>query len=215
MYIKKLDSQSNNLLFGLTSQESRIFKKLNTPAKIQDYLEKMPMNKELRGMTLMSPRRVLQEKKAHCIEGALFAAAILWFHRKSPILLDLRANPYDHDHVVALFQHYGRWGAISKTNHAVLRYREPVYKNIRELALSYFHEYTDDDGQKSLRYFSKKPFDLRKFKNRNWITDEKDLWYIEKALDRAPHEKILPKGLKKLRTIDPIENKAGKLVQWM
>jgi hypothetical protein len=126
-------------------KELKIFKKLDNPKKIQDFLEKIPVNFR---KTLRSPMMVLRKNNAHCLEGALLAASVLAFHGEKPLLLDLRANDRDFDHVVALFKRNNCWGAISKTNHAVLRYREPVYKNIRELAMSYFHEYFDDNGKK-------------------------------------------------------------------
>ena len=196
------------------SKELKIFRKLHTPKKIQDFLEKIPINFEKSGKTCMSPRRVLREWKAQCIEGAMFAAATLWFNGERPLLLDLKSVERDQDHVLALFKHYGHWGAISKTNHGVLRYREPVYKTVRELTMSYFHEYFLDDGKKTLRSFSK-PFDLRKFKSRGWMTTEENLWYISEALDAMPHYPILTrKMLAGLRRADPIEIKIGKITQW-
>lgn len=162
----------------------------------------------------MSPRRVLREGKAHCLEGAIFAAAALWFYGEPPLLMDLKTIPRDDYHVVALFRRHGCWGAISKTNHAVLRYREPVYKTIRELAVSYFHEYFLNDGKKTLRSFSR-ALDLRKFKKQEWTTSEEDLWHIDDALDDIPHEPILTKSmLRGLRRADPIEIKVGKITVW-
>lgn len=201
-------------IFGFTAEERRIFQKLNTPAKTQDFLEEIPINFEKTENTCMSPRRVLRKWQAQCIEGAIFAAAVLWFHGERPLLLDLKSVERDQDHVVALFKRYGHWGAISKTNHGVLRYREPVYKTVRELAMSYFHEYFLDDGKKTLRSYSK-PLDLRKFKKRGWMTAEEDLWYISEALDAMPHYPILNrKMLAGLRRADPIEIKIGKITQW-
>jgi hypothetical protein len=140
--------------------ETKLFKRLNSPKKIQDFLAlKIRHNPARDGVECRSPRRVLREGKAHCMEGALLAAAILEFHGHKPLLLDLRSTSDDLDHVVALFSQFGCWGAISKTNHVVLRYREPIYKSIRELALSYFHEYFLDSGKKTLREYSM-PFDL-------------------------------------------------------
>ena len=135
--------------------ETKLFKRLNSPKKIQDFLAlKIRHNPARDGVECRSPRRVLREGKAHCMEGALLAAAILEFHGHKPLLLDLRSTSDDLDHVVALFSQFGCWGAISKTNHVVLRYREPIYKSIRELALSYFHEYFLDSGKKTLREYS-------------------------------------------------------------
>src|ERR1035437_2885336 len=143
--------------FSYTKSEIKLFRRLNTPAKLQDYLNKIPFNFEEKRDTCMSPREVLKNKKANCLEGAMFAAAVLEFHGGKPTLVDLRSvkKPYDDDHVVVVFKQFGCFGAISKTNHAVLRYREPIYKTLRELALSYFHEYfLNKNGQKTLREYS-------------------------------------------------------------
>lgn len=159
-----------------TSQETKLFKKLDTPKKIQDFLAfKIRHNPAKDGVECRSPRRVLREGKAHCMEGALLAAAILEFHGQKPLVLDLRSTSRDLDHVVALFKQFGRWGAISKTNHAVLRYREPIFRSVRELVLSYFHEYFLDSGKKTLREYSA-PFDLRRLdKNSGVIARSSDL----------------------------------------
>ena len=195
-------------------KELKIFKKLSTPRKIQDFLEKIPINFDYRRDTCMSPRKVLRKNKAHCIEAAIFAAAALLFHGQPPLLLDLKSVDHDFDHVVALFKKNGRWGAISKTNHAVLRFREPVYRDVRELAMSFFHEYFDDNGKKNLRSFSP-PLNLLKLKKCDWLFSEKDLWYIVDALDKCPHYPILTRSaIASLRRADPIEIKAGKITQW-
>ena len=110
----------------------------------------------------MSPRFVIKNKTAHCMEGALLAAAVLEFHGAKPLVMDLRSEDHDFDHVVAVFKQFGHWGTVSKTNHAVLRYREPIYQSIRELAMSYFHEYFDGKGRKTLREYSRL-FNLRYF----------------------------------------------------
>ncbi|TAL47780.1 hypothetical protein EPN87_02125 [archaeon] len=198
--------------FGLDKNELKIFHRLNTPRKIQDFLNGLKINFEEHGDTLMSPRRILAEGKAHCMEGALFAAAVLSFHGHMPLLMDIKTSPSDYEHVVALFRQHGHWGAISKTNHAMLRFREPVYKTVRELAMSFFHEYFLDNGKKTMRSFSK-PFSLAPFKG--WMTSEKDLWEIYDALDSSPHVQILSKGMiAGLRAADNIEIDAGKLVQY-
>lgn len=201
-------------MFTLTKDEERLFTKLSTPAKIQDYLNSISYNFEQTGDTCMSPRRVMQTKQAHCLEGAYFAAAVLWYHGEKPLLFDLRSTKYDLDHVVALFKRNGYWGAISKTNHAVLRYREPIYKTIRELALSYFHEYfLNSNGQKTLREYSQ-PFDLRKY-GTQWVSAEFDLWDLGADLDDSPHVALLPKTMRPqdLRKADTIEIQAGQLIE--
>ena len=200
-------------MFNLSTEELKILKSLNSPRRIQDFLDTMPVNFCVEGDTMMSPRRVLQERRAHCMEGAMFAACAFALQGRKPLLLDLTSARHDDDHVVALFHDRGRWGAVSKTNHAVLRYREAVYRSVDELAMSYFHEYFLDDGRKTLRSYSR-PVDLSRFHRRNWMVDEEDLWYIVDALNNAPHTDILrPEQGNTLRRADRIEIDAGKLTQ--
>ncbi len=195
-----------------TNKELSLFKKLNTPAKVQDFLNKIPINKEKNGVgTAKSPIRVLREKNAHCIEGAVLGAYILSLHGHKPLLLHLETTKSDFEHVIAPFKVDGLWGALSKTNHAVLRYRDPVYKSIRELAMSYFHEYTTDDGTKTLRKYSDL-LDLGEFED-GWELEKNDLWGIDEELSRISHHSIVPKGLK-LRRADPIEREVGKVTEW-
>ncbi len=196
-------------------KEFVIFKKLDTPVKVQDFLERMPVNFEKGGATCRSPREALRHKKIHCMEGAMLAAAALWYHGRPPLLLDLVTTNNDDDHVVVPFKEGGRWGALSKTNHAVLRYRDPVYRDLRELAMSYFHEYFLDDGEKTLRSYSTRPFDLSRLgKNDDWLTSKKNLWYVAEALNDALHTRIMSeRAAGRLRKASPIERKAGKLVE--
>lgn len=198
----------------LSPAERRIFAKLNSPKKIQDYLDTISINFEIGKETYMSPRRLMRHKTAHCFEGALFAAAAFCYHGKKPLLLDLVTIDRDEDHVVALFTENGLWGAISKTNHPILRYRDPVYKTVRELAMSYFHEYMMDDGTKSLRKFSK-PFDLSRYAPEKWVTEEKDLFWLVEALDGSRHFDVAPqKAIKKLRKASALEVKAINNTEW-
>lgn len=188
--------------------------KLSTPVKIQDYLDTLKINFEPMGDTARSPRFVMREGVAHCFEGALVAALALWYHNEPPLLLDLVSNEPDTDHVVALFKRHGHWGAISKTNHAVLRYREPVYENIHELVMSYFHEYFTDDGKKTLRNYAG-PLDLAKIKDTSWITTDENLWHIVDWINDQTHYNILtPAMARGLRKADKTERKGGKIVEW-
>lgn len=203
-------------MFGLSKAELAILKKLSTPHKIQDFLDTLPQNYEKSGETCFSPRMALRAQKAHCIEGAFIAAVALWLHGETPILLDLKTFDIDvdSDHVVALYKKNGYWGAISKTNHAVLRYRDPIYKTVRELALSYFHEYfLVKDGKKTLQSYSK-PFSLKRFGS-DWVTAEEGLWHIALALDEAPHFPLVPKGNKRhLRPATLIERTSSNIPEW-
>ena len=198
----------------LTLSEKGVFKKLTTPQKIQDYLDTLPVNFEMTGETYQSPRRILQTKTAHCFEGAVFAAAALAYHGERPLLLDFQTLPIDDDHVVAPFKQNGYWGAISKTNHSIVRYRDPVYKTIRELAVSYFHEYLLWNGRKSLVAYST-PFDLSKYPPEKWLTAGEDLDDIALALDKSRHFPTVPaKNKKLLRKGSRTEIAAMKIVEW-
>ena len=196
-----------------TKKEKDLIKKLNTPAKVQDFLNTLSFNFEENGETLKSPILTLRARRAHCMEGALLGAYILSCHGYKPLILNLETSSGDFDHVIALFKEDGRWGALSKTNHAVLRYREPVYKNVRELVLSYFHEYFLDSGVKTLRRYSR-PLDLNVFE-KNWEAMEGNLWGIDQELDKIKHYDVASKKtLKKLRKVDKIEIEAGKIVEY-
>ncbi len=200
----------------LTREEYEMLSLLTTPIKIQDFLDSLPMNWEKKGDTHMSPQRVLREKKAHCIEGAMLAALALWVHGEAPLIMNVSAllRKGDVDHVVALYKRGGYWGAISKTNHSTIRFRDPIYRTPRELALSYFHEwFFNTTGEKTLECYSK-PLDLRRFST-DWVTSEKELWNIADALSVLPHYQLVPKGNRRyVRKADAMEIKAGKLIEW-
>src|SRR3989344_1376243 len=196
----------------LTKEEKHLMRKLDNPAKIQNFLNGLKFNFEEKGETLRSPLFTLRSRRAHCMEGALLGAYILSLQGYKPYILYLKATKEDYDHVIAPFQIDGLWGALSKTNHAVLRYREPVYKNIRELAMSYFHEYFLNDGKKTLRSYSK-PLNLNTFE-KGWETLSLDLWGIDEELDKIKHYYIAPKKvLRNLRKADKVEIQAGKVVE--
>ncbi|PIR48936.1 hypothetical protein COU80_02010 [Candidatus Peregrinibacteria bacterium CG10_big_fil_rev_8_21_14_0_10_55_24] len=200
--------------YGLTREELRVLRPLSTPRKIQEYLDALPMNFEPEGDTCLSPRRVLREQRAHCIEGAMLAALALRLHGWLPLLVDMAATDFDDDHVIAVFQLRSHWGAISKTNHGVLRYREPIYRSIRELVMSFFHEYSISDGRKTLRSYSD-PVDLSALDERGWMTSGENLWFVPEYLNAAPHHSILTRAqIAGLRRADAIERKIGALVEW-
>lgn len=179
---------------ALTEEELRFFTSLDTPIKIQDYLDSIPFNHEEDGETCMSPRRTKKAKKAHCMEGALLASLCLMLQKREPVILSLKVLDEDYDHVVALFKENGYWGAISKTNHVVLGYRDPIYKTPRELALSYFHEYfLVKTGEKTLRGYSR-PINLRQF-GEEWIASHEDLFSIAIKIADSYHNPIIPKKI--------------------
>lgn len=200
-------------MFGLTKTELKILRNLSTPIKIQNFLDTFPINWEKKGETYMSPRRALKARKIHCFEGALLAALALWINGEQPLLLDLSAKG-DEDHVVALYKRNGYFGAISKTNHATLRFRDPVYKTLRELAVSYFHEYFDNKYYKKRLVSFSKPFNLKRF-GVKWVTTEEDLIDLVNALEDSPHIKIYPKkNARFIRRADKMERRAGRLIEW-
>jgi hypothetical protein len=199
----------------LTPAERRLFSRLDTPQKIQDFLDALPVNFELAGGTMMSPRTLLKARTAHCAEAAIFAAAVLAFHGEQAWLLDLQARPTDHDHVITLFRQHGLWGAISKTNHAILRWRDPIYKSARELAMSYAHEYCLPSGRKSMLAYSR-PFSVARFAPEDWVTADNDLHWLVDTLDASPHVPLAPpRALRARRRSAKVELVAQTHVEWV
>lgn len=180
---------------GFTPSELRVLRALKTPAGIQRYLDEIPYHL---GGTAWSPRLVLREKTAHCLEGATFAAAALRVIGFSPLVFDLEADQ-DTDHVLAIYKSRGHWGAIGKSNFAGCRYREPVYRTLRELALSYFNVYFNLRGERTLRRFSR-PVNLARFDRFNWMTSEKEIWFVAEHLCDIPHTPLLKPGMEKRLT---------------
>ena len=185
---------------------------LRTPEDIQQFVIGLHANFEEEGDTLRSVRGVLRHRKAHCIEAAFTAACALWLQGLPPLLLDLTAKG-DSDHVIAVFKRGGGWGAISKSNHVWLRWRDPVYRSPRELVMSYFHEYTNKQ-RKSLRTYSL-PVDLRRFPTDMWVTNDEDCWEVGAALCDVKHFRILtPAQARRLLPRDETELRADDLVQY-
>jgi hypothetical protein len=183
---------------------------LRTPPAVQDFVSSLAWNFEPNGDECRSVQSALETKSAHCIEAAMVAAYAFWMHGRQPIVMDLRATDEDFDHVVALFRQNGKWGAISKSNHAYLRYRDPVYRTLRELAMSYFHEYFNANGTKTLLSYSRS-FDLRTI-NVDWVAGKGNIWEVPKTLDSARHFSLVSKNdMKGLRPIEKFEKKAFSL----
>jgi len=193
--------------FGFTPRELRALRALKTPVDIQRAVEAMPYHI---ATTAWSPRRVLREGTAHCLEGAIFAAAALRVLGFPPLLLDLEAVQ-DTDHVLALFRLRGHWGAIAKSNFSGLRYREPVYRSLRELAMSYFESYMNLRADRTLRAYSR-PVDLARFDRTHpgWMTSDRDLWFIPEHLVSIPHTRLLsPAMTRRLSRVDRRSLTAG------
>lgn len=192
-------------------REQRILSKLTTPEKIQRYLDReIGYNTEPNGHTCYSPRVVMREGVAHCMEGALMAALALRMIGHPPLLVDLEAVR-DTDHVLAVYRVGERWGAVAKSDYSGLRSREPVYRSIRELVMSYFEHYYNPAGEKTLRAYSR-PVNLKRFDRIGWATREGDVWEIPNYLCDIPHTSILTAAMqRRLSRMDERLYEAGRL----
>jgi hypothetical protein len=196
---------------GFDRRELAALRRLRTPGGVQRFLdEEIGYNLERDGDTCRSPRRVLRDRTAQCMEGALFGAAALRVLGYPPLLLDLEAVR-DVDHVLAVFRERGHWGAVAKSNYAGLRFREPVYRTLRELVLSYFEHYYNLRGEKTLRRYSR-PVNLRRFDRIGWMTAEEDLWVIPRYLAEISHTSLLtPEMERRLNRMDRRLFAAGRV----
>jgi len=173
--------------FGLSPENFRALRALKTPARIQKFIDALPYQY---ANTALSPQSALRERKGHCLEGALLAAAALRLNGHPPLLMDLEAV-HDDDHVLAIYREGGLWGSIAKSNFAGLRFRAPVYRTLRELALSYFEHYYNLRGERTLRSYSV-PVDLTRLDSQHWMTSEEDVWCVPEYLIAARHFPLLP-----------------------
>lgn len=173
--------------FGLRAADLRILRSLKTPARIQKFVDTLHYQY---ADTACSPQRVLREREAHCLEGALLAAVALRVNGHPPLLMDLEAV-HDDDHVVAVYREHGLWGGIAKSNFAGLRFRAPIYRTPRELALSYFEHYYNLRGERTLRTYSR-PVNLKRLDGRHWMTSEEDVWCVAELLIAARHYPLFP-----------------------
>ena len=174
-------------VFGFTPRELRTLRALKTPVGVQRALDAMRYHD---ADTAWSPRCVLRARTAHCLEAAIFAAAALRVLGFPPLLLDLEAER-DTDHVIAVYRRRGHWGAIAKSNYSGLRYREPIHRTLRELALSYFDDYWNLRGERTMRRYSR-PVNLARFDSIGWMTAEEDVWPIPDHLCTIAHSPIMP-----------------------
>jgi len=199
---------------GVTPGEFAILERLSTPQKIQAFLNAIPINHEIGGETILSVREVLRQRRAHCIEAALVAACALWVHGEPPLVMHLDCDTSDYPHVVTLFRRGRSWGAISKTNSAVLRFRDPIYRTLRELALSYFHEYCNKRGRPSLRSYTA-AFDLRRIDPGLWVTCERACQETHDRLEALRHYPLISRRQESLLSRrDRFERATGKMVEY-
>jgi len=192
--------------FGLTPREASFLRRLTPAWRIQRFLD--GIDYDVAGEGCRSPRRVLRERKAQCMDGALFAAAALRLQGRPPLIVDLE-GVWDSDHVLAVFREDGCWGAVARSNFSGLRFREPVHRTIRDLALSYVEAYFNLRRQKTLRRFSR-PVNLSRFDARGWMSAEEDLWYVPDHLVDVRHYRLLtPAQEERLGPVDRRTYEAG------
>lgn len=192
-------------------RDRNTFRSLTTPVRIQQFLDnEIHYNLEPGGDTCHSPRTVLRKRVAHCMEGAMLAAVALRLLGHPPLLVDLEAER-DSDHVLAVYRANGCWGALAKSDYSGLRSREPVYRNIRELVMSYFEHYFNPAGEKTLRAYSR-PVNLRQFDRQGWMTSDDDVWVVPNYLCEIKHTQVLTRTM--LRKVAPMDKRlfaAGRL----
>lgn len=192
----------NDLFRGFPKEHAAVLRGLDSPRKVQDFLDYRISYNDGPG-TCLSPLEVLKQGRAHCIEGAMLAAAAFLYHGRRSLLLDLRANPRDDDHVIAPFLEKGRWGAVAQSHFCGLRYREPVYGSFAELARSYFEFYYNNRGEKTLREFSD-PLETALLKP-DWLHSDKNVFFVSRRLDAQRHYRIVGHLLEKeLRPADSL-----------
>jgi hypothetical protein len=192
--------------YGLSPADLRTLRALKTPTQIQKFVDALQYQY---ADTAWSPKRVLRERKGHCMEGALVAAAALRVNGHPPLLMDLEAE-HDDDHVIALYRERGLWGGIAKSNYAGLRFRAPVYRTLRELALSYFEDYYNLRGERTLRNYSR-PVNLERLDSQHWMTSEEDVWCVAEHLIAARHYALFPDAVARaLPRLDRRSFEAGK-----
>ena len=197
-------------MYGLTRAETSLLRRLSTPDKVQRYLDGLVYNVERRGDTVRSPRRVMRDRTAHCAEGAFFAAAAFRINGRPPLLVDLEADN-DDDHVLAVYRDRGLWGSVAISKFSGLRFRAPVYRTVRELVMSYFEDYFNWDGDRTLRAYSR-PLSLARFDRINWMTAEEDLWPVIDWLTEAGHTSLLARRVaNRLPRVDRRSFQAGVL----
>jgi hypothetical protein len=198
-------------VYGLTRAETALLHRLSTPDKVQRYLDGLVYNVEQGGDTVRSPRRVMRDRTAHCAEGAFLAAAAFRVNGRPPLLVDLESEN-DDDHVLAVYRDRGLWGSVATSKFSGLRFRAPVYRTVRELVMSYFEDYFNWDGERTLRAYSR-PLSLAQFDRIGWMTAEEDLWPVIDWLTAAHHTPLLAgrAAIRKLPRVDKRSFQAGVL----
>ncbi len=199
----------DSFLAMLDEQQRAVFTNLDSPVKIQEFLDQTPYSAENANR---SPLSVLRDRQAHCLDGALFAAAALHQCGEPPVVIDMLPEPEaDDDHVLAVYRRYGRFGAIAKSNFSTLRFREPVYRSLRELVLSYFEFFFNLYGEKTLRSYTR-PLDLSQFDPQGWLWNDRAADAIELRLARLRRTRVIDNNMAAgLASVDRLTFQAGML----
>jgi hypothetical protein len=188
--------------------ERKLLDGLNKPDRIQSYLNEVPYSED---EFYRCPLRVLRDRKAHCFDGALFAAMVLRRFGHPSMILELIPNARDDDHILALYKYSGFWGAVAQSNFTGLRYREPVYRSLRELVMSYFEDFFNSLGEKTLVGY-RGPINLKGFDPLNWMTSDTSLETLSNEMDRyCIHPVISPEMADNLALADERSLRAGLL----
>jgi hypothetical protein len=191
---------------GLSAADRKVFTSLDSPPNIQAFLDSIPYSDD---DFYRCPLRVLRDRKANCFDGALFAAMALRSIGYRPLIMELIPDGHDDDHLLALFKPTTHWGAVAKSNFSGLRYREPVYRDLRELVMSYFEDYFNARGEKTLTAY-RSPIDLKVFDHLEWMTRDEGLEQLSQEMDRYPiHPVITPKMASGLAPVDQRSLQAG------
>jgi hypothetical protein len=199
----------NNLEPHLNQEQLLLLASLDQPHRIQAFLDEIPYSAEDRNR---SPLNVIQDRQAHCLDGALFAALALRRLNDPPLVMELFPDPgMDDDHVLAIFRRHGRLGAIAKSNFVGIRYREPVYRSLRELAMSYFDDYFNSNGVRTLRYYTR-PLNLIVYDRLEWMVSDSGVDAVERRLLKLSRIPLFtPEMAASLAPVDPLTYKAGML----
>jgi hypothetical protein len=203
--------KANPALFfdqNLTGAEREVMAQLNSPGKIHAFLDQLSYSPE---ETYRCPLRVLRDRTAHCFDGALFAAAALWRLGHPPLIMELLPNDQDDDHLLALYKRSGHWGALAQSNFVGLRFREPVYRTLRELVLSYFEQFYNVEREKTLRAYTR-PLNLQAFDDMGWMVDDRLLEKISERLDQTRRYSLITESMAaELSPVDERSYQAGLL----
>jgi hypothetical protein len=187
---------------NFTAEELAVFSAIDTPVKIQAYLDEMPYSEE---EIYRCPRQVIRDQKAHCFDGALFAAAALRFIGYPPLVLDMLPKPAsDDDHMLALYKFEGHWGALAKSNFVGLRYREPIFRSLRELTLSYFEDFYNLAGEKTMRAYTA-PLNLQVYDRFNWMVSDASMEDIAHRLEKLRRYTVLTPRME--ATLAPVDQR--------